>query len=390
MKILIISGSNSRQSGGLFFSVKSLSKALLNNDIQLSLLTHNDKYSEDDINTYGDIPMPIYDVFGPNNLGFSKNISKKIKDVSPTLIHQQCIWMYLSYAVLKTKRKFKTKTIITPRGMLDPWAVNNSKLKKRIIGFLYENENLRNADCFHALCLSEYESIRSFGLKNPVAIIPNGINLPKIQNRSFDDNWKINTKKAMTFIGRIHPKKGVKELVEALYILKKNKSSLLDNWTIYICGWDQNGHIHELQDLTKKYKLEEDIVFLGSVYGDKKDSILFHSQSFILPSFSEGLPMSILEAWSFKLPVLMTEECNLSIGFHKKTSYKISNDPPTLAKQLDIFGKVSDSELIEFGNNAFNLVKENYTWEKIADMTNKMYQWVENKKVPKPDFIYLD
>ena len=75
---------------------------------------------------------------------------------------------------------------MTPRGMLDPWAVKNSAWKKKIVGWLYEYRNLRSADCIHALCQSEYESIRKFGLKNPVAIIPNGITLPQIT--SFDRN----------------------------------------------------------------------------------------------------------------------------------------------------------------------------------------------------------
>lgn len=78
-------------------------------------------------------------------------------------------------------------------------------MEKVIIGRLFEYRNLRTANCIHALCLSEYESIRKFGLTNPVAVIPNGISLP--ENPQYNRNHE---KKILLYIGRIHPKKGLK------------------------------------------------------------------------------------------------------------------------------------------------------------------------------------
>lgn len=69
--------------------------------------------------------------------------------------------------------------------MLDPWIIKRSPIKKYIAKIWFENQNLRKAECIHALCVSEYNSIREYGLKNPVAIIPNGTTIPQWK-RNYD------------------------------------------------------------------------------------------------------------------------------------------------------------------------------------------------------------
>jgi poly(glycerol-phosphate) alpha-glucosyltransferase len=386
MRITLLTATNSRNAGGLFYSVKNLVFSLLKHNCNLQVLSCNDEHSAEDITTWGNIPMTFYNTSKFSllkQLGYSQDIHKKLELLQPDIIHQQGIWMCCSYASLRYKRKNQNvKTIIAPRGMLDGWAINRSALKKRLVGFLYENENLRKADCIHALCQSEYESIRAFGLKNPVAVIPNGTTMPDWERIYAEKN-----KKTMLFLGRIHPKKGIKELITAIHFINQQAPSLLDNWTFKIAGWAQEGHQEELQNLLNEYKLNALFEFTGSLYGEQKEKTLKEADVFILPSFSEGLPMAVLEAWSYGLPVIMTEYCNLPEGFAANAAYKIDTDSKIMSEQLMKFFEQTDNQINDIGRNGYNLAKGHFSWENIAKRTLQLYNWLLGK-CEKPEFVY--
>lgn len=378
MKINILTGSNSRNSGGLFNSVKSLVLKL--NDlkkIDCKVLSYNDEDSQKDLATWGEIEMATYNIFGPKNFAFSPNLAKILRQKKPDIIHQQGVWYYPSRVAYNYKQKHNTSNIISPRGMLDSWALNNSKLKKKIVGHWYEYKNLQNADCIHALCESEYLAIRNFGLKNPVAVIPNGVNLPMSFKREFSDKRK----KTLLFIGRIHPKKGLTLLIKALGILKPK--GFFDNWNVRIAGWDQNEHRKKLETLVLKLGLKDFVSFLGPVYGEQKRLELINADAFILPSHSEGLPMSILEAWSYKLPVVMTKACNLPEGFNNNAAIKIERDEIDISEKLEALNRMSCRQLSNMSSNGFLLVKDKFQWAKIAEEMAKVYTWLlANDKMP--------
>lgn len=386
MKVAFLTADNSRSAGGLFYTITSVTKSLLDKGIDVSVVGCDDKYSRQDMSMYGNVPLLVYNrIKLPilKTLGYSTDINNIIDKQYPQIIHQQGIWMYHSHAALCYKNSHpETILIVEPHGMLDPWAVRNSEWKKKIVGHLFEYKNLRNADCIHALCQSEYESIRSFGLKNPVAIIPNGVNLPKnLHLNCFFD------KKILLYIGRIHPKKGIKELILGISMVKKSNPSLLKSWKIHIAGWDQNGHINELKHLVEVNNLMDDVKFVGSLYGEAKEKALSQANAFILPSFSEGLPMSVLEAWAYKLPVIMTDYCNLPEGFNSDAAFRISPFPESIFSTLQDVFSADNAKLEEIGDNGYNLVKQNFTWDSVADQTIELYKYLLNGD-EKPRFVY--
>lgn len=383
MKIIYLTITNSRKAGGLYNSVRNLARSVMNlNVFDVCILSHNDKFSKDDIYVYEGIPMQFYTIYGPANFGFSLDLKSKLRSLRPAIIHQQGIWTFASCINLLYRKCYHAKTIIAPRGMLDPWAVRNSGWKKRIVGHLFEYKNLRTADCIHALCQSEYESIRKFGLNNPVAIIPNGITLP--QNPQYDRNHE---KRILLFVGRIHPKKGIKELILGLAMVKAQNPSLFNSWEIHIAGWDQNGHINELKQIVESHNLTNDVKFVGSLYGEAKEKALCRANAFILPSFSEGLPMSVLEAWAYELPVVMTDFCNIPKGFEHNCAVKIDPTPNDICEKLIAFFQMSEMELTEMGKRGKKLVSQSFTWEIVAKETIELYKYLLGES-PKPSFVY--
>lgn len=384
MKVLFVGASNSRSAGGLYYTMSSLTKNLLSSDIEVALLAANDKFSSEDIGIYGDVPLITYTISNVpllSTLGYSRDIHNLIEEYQPDIIHSQGLWMYHSAAVLRYKKRHpEVKVIVQPHGMLDPWAVRNSGWKKRIVGYWYEYENLRRADCIHALCQSEADAIREFGLKNQIAIIPNGIDLPGC---SLDEiiarRQNTGGRKTLLFIGRIHPKKGLREFIEALAILKCRLPDLVNEWHVKIAGWNQLNHTAELKTLIDSKNLSDCITLVGPAFGDEKDRLLTEAAAFILPSFSEGLPMSVLEAWAYALPVVMTSHCNLPEGFQNDAALQCEPKPESIADSLISLFSMSANQRAETGINGRRLVERQFSWPHIADETIRLYKSLLSK-----------
>lgn len=386
IKVALLTTVNSRSAGGLYTSVRYLGLNIFRKgDTIIRLFSFDDRFSDEDRYVYEDMPMVDYAISSMpilRNITYSNDLYAKLETYQPDIIHVQGIWQYHSYAAFRYKKNHPgTKVILTPRGMVDPWALQNSAWKKKVIGHMFEYKNLRTADCLHALCKSEYDSMRLFGLNNPIAIMPNGYNIPK--DLTFDRNHE---RKMMLFVGRIHPKKGIRELLSAIKMVNDEQPKLLNKWEFRIAGWDQNGHIQELMAQATNLGLNEHVKFIGSVYADKKDEEMRKANAFVLTSFSEGLPMSVLEAWAYKLPVLMTEFCNIPEGFEANAAVQVDTTPESIKEGLLTMLAMDDAKLNEIGENGYNLVKDKFTWEHIAQQSIDVYKWLMGQG-DKPGFV---
>ena len=374
-KVIFVTMARSHKGGGVFEVVYQLGTALLRNGVDIEVTWRDGVEARADRHLFG--KMSLLEFSTPQvpvlkQIGWSPNLLKNLTNRKPSIIHSHGIWMYNSYVVKECKKQNPNiKTVITPHGMLDHWAVKNSRWKKKIVGWLFENKNLQAADCIQALNQSEYMSIRQYGLKNPVAIIPNGITLP--MNLKYNRCKSIKT---LIFIGRIHPKKGIAELLEGLHMLNNNNPGVMKNWKIRIAGWDQHGHTEFLKGKSSELGLEGIVEFIGPVLGENKENELCNADAYVLTSFSEGLPMSVLEAWSHELPVVMTDECNLTDGFKNGAAIRVTTEAQSIARGLEKLFTMSDEERTAMGKKGLELVKKSYTWDGIADMTIQLYQWL--------------
>lgn len=386
-KIAFVTGVNSRKSGGVFFTIANVTNELAKSN-EITVIGREDEFTRADSNVYSSKVKilnyhTVYQRFLP--IGFSFDLKRQLKLADPDIIHQQGIWMYYSKAALEYKKKNGAKIILQPHGMLDEWAFKNSNMKKRLVLYFYENENIRTADCLHALNLEEYSSLRKMGFTNPIAIIPNGVYLPREQKKKYTNR----SRKTLLFVGRIHPKKGLELLIDAVNLLRNRSFEHLDEWSIRIAGWNQGGHEEFLIQKIKKLGLTDYFDFIGAVFDGRKEEEFLQADAFILPSYSEGLPMSVLEAWSYQLPVLMTKECNLLLGFSMGAAMELQLDAEKIAQQLGALFSMDEASRVNMGRNGFNLVQTHYTWEKVAEHTNALYEWVLGRTA-KPDFVYIE
>src|SRR5215469_8874660 len=175
----VVTASASRLAGGLFSSVRRLHQTLsLDHGVNVHVFAFRDKFSEQDKALWEPLDIATYPVTGPRQIGYSPLLRQAILASKTDVGHTHGLWMYSSVATLDWHRKTRRPYVVSPHGMLDPWAVKNSAWKKKLASLLYERAHLQSAACMRALCHSEAASIRSFGLKNPICTIPNGIDLP--------------------------------------------------------------------------------------------------------------------------------------------------------------------------------------------------------------------
>jgi poly(glycerol-phosphate) alpha-glucosyltransferase len=259
--------------------------------------------------------------------------------------------------------------------MLDPWAVRNAKWKKRIAYLAYERVHLAGAACIRALCDAEVQAVRAFGLRNPVCVIPNGIDLPDLSVQR-DAPWgaEFTGRNVLLYLGRLHPKKNLPTLLEAWKAARASSSAGRD-WVLAIAGWDQNNHEAQLRRQARELGLDDSVHFAGALFGEAKAAAYVNAAAFVLPSLSEGLPMVILEAWAYGKPVVMTPECNLPEGFAASAAISTEQDAGAIEKALGTLFEMKAADRLEMGKRGHALAADRFNWPRIAMEMKEVCEW---------------
>ena len=409
MKINVVIDSISRANGGLFDAERRLHQALFPLGVNATVFGLSDEFADADVQAWKPLKPRTFSADSPAFLGRSAGLCRALLAEPAELIYRAGLWKWPSRYAFEWSRRHKKPEIIAPHGMLDPWAMRNSAWKKRLALAAYERTHLEKASCIRALCESEAHAVREFGLPNPICVIPNGVDLPEIGVQRSEVGrppWAgcvESGQKVLLYLGRLHPKKGLVNLLRAWSVVSspvvrgprkaaeqqrgKQKST---DWILAIAGWDQGGHENELKRLcdelgisfadirrpTSDLRPPTSVLFLGPQFNDAKAACYQHCDAFILPSFSEGLPMVILEAWAYGKPVLMTPQCNLPEGFAADAAIRIEPTVESLAQGLHTLFKSSDADLQSSGARGRALVAERFVWPRIAGEMLQVYQWL--------------
>jgi glycosyltransferase involved in cell wall biosynthesis len=305
------------------------------------------------------------------------------------VVHQHGIWTGISRVTNRIRQFFSVPTVLTPHGSLDEWAVNKSQWKKRLALIAYEQANLRRASCLHALAEAEANSFRRFGIVNPIAVIPNGVSDDWLNHAPnplrFRERYGIElSTPIMLFLGRITPKKGLPLLLNAMSQL----GSTLKNWMLIIAGTDEYGHLREVQTLVDKLALQEHVKYVGPLYGDEKHQAFAAANLFVLPSYSEGSPMTVLEALGAGLPVLTTRSSPWGELITHRCGWWCEADLFEVQKTMSEALTTDLEELGAMGKRGRILVSEKYSWRSIAHKYSALYKWVAGEG-DRPKFTKL-
>ena len=311
------------------------------------------------------------------------------EDASVVFCHG--LWNYHNRVVLQWACRTRRPYIIVPHGMLDIVDLNKSRLKKWLACKFYMEQLFQGAACVRAISQSEADSIRAYGVRAPICLIPNGMVLPPA-GKSEPPPWRQSlpaNAKVLFYIGRINPKKGLPALIEAWGQVKTSDRAAAESWHLVIAGWDQDGHELTLKSQVEKLSLGQTIHFVGPLFDATKDTAFRNADAFVLPSKSEGLPTVVLEAWAYELPVLMTPQCNIPEGFTAQAAVRIETNADSIAGGLRQLFQMSEAQRKEMAENGRTLVAVKFSWSSIASETLAVCKWILGS-APKPVSVIHD
>ena len=264
--------------------------------------------------------------------------------------------------------------------MLEPWALANRRLKKMVYAALVERKNVQRAACLHALTRAEAQHYLRFGATSPIVVIPNGVDIPNIKDASlFTRRFpQSQGKRIVLFMARLHAKKGVEMLLESW----AKMASQYPNALLVMAGPDADRMRERLERFAAERGVSERVLFTGMLTGAMKWSALAAAECFVLPSFSEGLSVAVLEAMGMGLPVIVTEPCNMPEVEEYRTGWQIKPDAMalTVALRMVLEGQPADNAII--GRLGARLVSTRYAWSTVATQMQDVYQWIQGGPMP--------
>ncbi len=311
--------------------------------------------------------------------GFEFNGKLKF-DSNSTIFHGNGLWDYMIHQMCKYAKRNGISYVISPRGMLEPWALEQARFKKLLALFIYQLSDLRNASCLHATSLKEALNYRQLGLKRPIAVIPNGIDLTDINPPE-----KINksNKNKILFLSRIHNGKGLENLLLAW---KNIPEYLKSSWTLEIVGDGKESYVQGLINQLEILEIKDQVKFIGPLYNEEKINAFQTSDIFVLPTYSENFGMAIAEAMAFGLPVITTKGAPWEELETHYAGWWIEIGVEPLAQALIEAMSTPPSKLIEMGKNGRKLIEDKYSIESVAKQMTELYEWILQKR-DKPDFV---
>lgn len=297
------------------------------------------------------------------------------------ILHSHGIWDPLLSAALFRARGKGIPTVISPHGMLDSWAMRQGRPKKKLALATFERLNLIRAGCIHALTPKERDCVKEYFPQVPVAVIPNGVAMPECKPPTDAAKGTGNT---LLFLGRLHPKKGIVELVDAFAALVDSPEAR--EWEITIAGWDDGGHQTQIEDTIARHGLSDRVKVVGPVFGADKDRLIADASAFALTSYSEGLPMAVLEAWSHVKPALITPECNLPQGENAGAAIVCDVGTQGAKDGLERLMRLTPEKREAMGEAGRKLVAEQFSWPKVAENFESLYSWIRGHG-ERPPFV---
>ena len=281
----------------------------------------------------------------------------------PDVIHDNGLWLRHNHLSALLADKANIPRVVSPRGMLEPWAMNHKRQKKRLAWAAYQKRDLMRASLIHATTEREAENIDHLALGVPVSVAPNGVDLPdmKLLERPARDI------KTALFLGRIYPVKGLPMLIDAWALVKPA------GWRLVIAGPDEAGHLAEVQDSVKAHSLSDVVSFCGPVEGASKRRALIDADLFVLPTHSESFGMAIAEALAFALPVLTTTGAPWPFLSEENCGWTVAPNVRDLAYGLQAATSLDLTTLRAMGANGRQVVGKRFNWTETATKMVALY-----------------
>jgi len=289
------------------------------------------------------------------------------------IVHLHGIWDPIIIRAGLIARRLNRPYVVSPHGMLNPWSLQQSRWRKRIMFALATDRVLRNSLFVHALNPIEADAIGSISDRYRVRILPNGIFASRYARLPAKGTFQarhpeLDKRRFILFLGRLHHVKGLDFMAEAF----SGFSREIGDVDLVVSGPD-GGAREAFEQEIKRLNIEGRVHIVGPLYGDIKYAAMADAICLFQPSRQEGFSMSILEAMASGIPVVVSHNCHFpEVAAHQCGSV-VPLDPTAMTKALvDIARDPLQAQAM--GSAGHELALRDYTWDRIGERFIESYE----------------
>jgi len=303
------------------------------------------------------------------------------------VIHTHGVWLHPNWTSAAAARRLGKPLVVSPRGMLEPWSLAQSRRRKRLLWRLVERRSLAEAAFVHATSRAEAENLRQIGVAAPIAVIPNGIDLVEEYQTSRIEDLKRplpgagNESAEVLFLGRVHPKKGLALLLEAW----QQTGPRFPAARLMICGPGDSASIAHLERQITDLGMPS-VQYRGAVSGVEKIGLLARASVLVLPSLSENYGIVVAEALAAETPVITTTETPWSALGQNDCGWSIRPEVPALIAALEEALSTRSAERRAMGRRGRALIEREHSLERVGRMMARTYAWVLGRS-ERPEWV---
>lgn len=303
------------------------------------------------------------------------------------VVHIHGLWQGQTRRGARAARASGAPYLIAAHGMADPWALRQKALKKRVYTALVEGKNLRRASCLHALSRPEIGHLRALAPRTPVCFVPNGVDLAPFDDlpaRSVleAEYPELRGKFVLLFYGRLHVKKGLDLLADALAAVAPDFPRL----HVLLAGKD-DGALRPFRERCEARGVGSRLTYAGHVSGDRARQVWGAADGFVLPSYSEGFSMAVLEALACRLPALISTACHFPELARADGGLVVAPTAAAVQVGLRALLESSPDDRAALGRRGRALVESQYTWGQQARRLSDVYHWLAGGGPPPESVI---
>ncbi|MEA5441259.1 glycosyltransferase [Cyanobium gracile] len=385
MRILHVIPSISPLRGGPSRAVIDMVAALRLQDVDAAILTTNDHGPglHPDLVTgrwqwHQGVPVLAFPRWSPpvaalREFAFSPALSlwlaRHLKQYD--LLHIHALFSYPSTSAMVQARWAGVPYILRSIGQLSPWSLAQSRGRKRLLLRLIERRNLNQAAALHFTTTAERDEAAALGLAPPSLVLPLGVRGPDPLAAPAAVR-KPSTPVRFLFLSRLHPKKQLEKLLEALALLQRQRPEA--SWELAIAGDGDPRYVTALQVQTRELGIDTRCRWLGFVEGDEKWRALGAADWYVLPSAAENFGIAAVEALAMGTPVILSPEVAVAADVARAGAGLVcASDPEALAMTLST-ALVRPS--LSMRTSAFNLAESDFSWSTIALQLRDAYRQV--------------
>jgi glycosyltransferase involved in cell wall biosynthesis len=385
VKILHVIPSVSERSGGPAQAIFPMCRALQAKGVEVVLIT-----TDADLELNERLPAQINykrvpTMFFSSQLGFSFKYSRQMAywlsdNVAQfDLVHIHAVFNHACMSAASACRKHAVPYVVRPLGTLDPWSMQQKRLKKGLFWIAIGRSMLRNSAMVHYT--SEAEKLRTESSLNLVRgnVVPLGIDFSTsdLDKRVSLSDLPERRKPYVLVMSRLDPKKGIPPLIKSFLSLRREER--FSNWQLVIAGDGAPEYLDFLRKIVRQFNGTDDAVqFTGWLSGAQKISYLQNAELLALTSYQENFGICVMEAMACGVPVLTSSHVDLSSEILRANAgWVVEVDESSIGKALA--EALSSAEQRKYrGKNGLEVARA-FTWDRIGAELIDMYSAISAK-----------